>query len=181
MDTETLQKRTDDSLALLIALFGVSDKELQYFKKPIIRRTLEKHEHQGFPRTCPAYYALKNYFYWPEKDPFGFDIFQTRFINHEVSHYIHHSLNPGMNLGLIQCEETGRRPLGHEAFCEIVAEYANFILGLNDNLRPWQRNVVKDAVAVYEEYGPSFLPALARMSLDEAIKTNIIIQKQNQK
>ena len=173
MDTPTLKEKINNSLAVLLPLFGVSEEELRTFKEPTIRRELEKHEFLGFPRECPAYYALKNYFYWPTQNAFTWpDIFETMTVNHEVSHYIHHSINPGMNQGLVQCEETGKRPSGHENLCEIVAEYANFILGVSDNLESWQQS--KDVKNTYEKYGSSFLPALVRMSLDEALSGDIV-------
>ena len=60
---------------------------------------------------------------------------------------------------------------------ELVAEYPNFILGSPTpeyGSDSFIKKRLLDIELIYHKFGPTFLLELARMSLDEAIKMEII-------
>lgn len=180
MSTSLLRKNIDRAINNLLPYFQVTEDELKKFQRPYLRRTLKPSEYEEHPRSVPAYSSIDNFFYFPLEDSqeytslvdyLSYGIFSQAVIYHECGHYIHYSINPRMQEGVLLCLEEGKRPEGHDDLSELVAEYGNLILNIREN----KENLSRRTIEVYENYGPAFLSRLARMSLEEVIEEGIII------
>lgn len=175
MPTSELRLQIEQAISKLLPYFEVTDEELGRFQKPRIRRTLEDYEYPEHSRNCPGYSPIESFFYFPPKDTLLLGVFSPAIIYHEVGHYIHHSINPEEVKGVHQFLKTGIFPPGHCELSELVAEYGNFILGLRNDEDSFNLRTFQKRLRIYEDYGPEFLPRLARMSLEEAIREKIVI------
>lgn len=171
-----LIEQIDNAIHELAPYFGISNNELMKFERPILTRVIDKARyppHQGYPAYHPTYNLL--FFPWKNyiSKYFGtFDYFNQAIIHHEAGHYLHNAVNPTFenNFSVFKNDDFMLRKYSNVKEC--VAEYGNYILGLSNRKR-------KKAYAdigvpqTFTRHGPGFLPKLARMSLEEAIKKNV--------
>ncbi len=160
----------------LIPLFKVSKEELSKFRKPTISRHFGRDEYTDKCGDSPAYYPVENFLYFPQKNFWykGVELFDIATIQHEVGHYIHCQLNKEIIEGYRRFSIEGRDQMGTHVLGEIVAEYGNIILGDRDYSKYPHDTINKGAFRVFNKHGPSFLPKLSRMTLDEAIREEIV-------
>lgn len=177
MGTPELRSKINQAILELTSLFEVAEEDFLRFSKPTIKREISSNLLDIRPSLAlsPAYSYSENVFYFPCKNELQVDIFSPAIIHHEASHYLHNCINPqfkreALPIFLKTCEQQGPNDLQ-----ELVAEYGNMILGLGDYSDPFNFETYKKYLKVYERYGPEFLPRLARMSLEEAIKEKIVI------
>ena len=159
-------------------MFKLSTEEVSLAKQFTIRRTL-KHSlsiYKEHDEQIPAYAYLHGFFYFPVKDkyPEVEAIDSDAIISHEVGHHLHKIVNPHISEGVRTFVRTGKLPRGHSELCEIVAEYANLFSGIRGCDDSLYESVYRDPIRVYLKYGPEFLPVLARISLDEAVRRRLI-------
>ena len=170
LKTELLKISIQKAIYELLSLFAVSEEEFEKWQRPKIRRQLMKGEYPEHDIYCPAYSFLENFLYFPQNGGSKFT-FTVETIRHEVSHYIHRWLNISIIYGIYQHAREGKRPKGHHELTEAVASYPNFILGMNPDYMPLtdirQRTL-------YNTHGPTFLPRLARMTVEEFLEDKSI-------
>jgi hypothetical protein len=171
--TSTLKLRVDRTIENLLSYFKVTKKEFSRFVEPKIRRTLlpkEKSDLSGDGPFMAFYDIYERTFYFPlgeihikmldgmpSRDTKDDSCFSKRIINHEVSHYIHSHIN----LGVHECSRFGK-----DVLIETVADYVNCILDIRGSNNSPSRKC-------YEQFGSEFLPKLARMTIQEAIKKGV--------
>jgi len=173
MTTRLLNARLEHFIQVLLPLFRITEKELELFKKPRIRRILRPGEFPEKRREVPAYSFAENFFYFPLKDPgYQLNVFSNPVVCHEVGHFIHYHINPVILRQKIAEFETANRQPNKRLYklVEIVAEYSNFILDMNYEKDSW---IMEEAKMIYHKYGAEFLPRLSRISLEEAIDFGI--------
>lgn len=176
MSMQLLRKDIEDAVNNLLPRFRVTEEERIKFKKPKIRRILKSSEYPEHDREITCYVFLENFLYFPLSFPLDYHS-PSATIHHEASHYIHNQINADIAKKFYLERKTGKTPKGIYKLTEVVAEYGNFILGLNDEERNWyirHCDVTEDSMEIYGKYGPEFLPHLARMSLDDVIKEKIV-------
>lgn len=178
ISTAYLRNKVILSIERLTPLFNLSPEELKEARKFGIERDLK-----GLPalyKDCSenvaAYSSLHRFFFFPSRDIYSevLPMDSDAVIFHEASHHLHAVLNHETIGGILVFAKTGKRPLGHANLCELVAEYPVKILGLADYTKPPYLDLHPNLIRIYQEYGPEFLPTLARMSLGEAIKKRIV-------
>jgi len=170
--TKSLNVKIDDAIKNLLVHFNVTEDELKRFKKPKIMRTLNPSKYPEEDVRVPGYSFTENFFYFPLKYE-KFDIFSKDVIYHEVGHYIHNFINPGIVKEISIELETGKSLPGYRDLLELVAEYGNFILGHGEKNK-LRLLILEEEIEIYKKYGKEFLPCLARMSLEEAIAKGIV-------
>ncbi len=174
MRTSQLTKRLDQALERLLPLFEVTTDEFAIFKEYSIRVKLNEHEFPKHPRYSPAYNSDENYFYFPNASvvlPKWCDPFNEFSFCHEMGHYIHNMINPNNQIWLNILKSTRKYPQGVFDLKERVADYPCFMLKLIEDDDKW---LLQDSKLVYDKFGPTFLPRLARMDLDEARSIGVI-------
>jgi hypothetical protein len=172
MPSSELESKIDREIARVLPFFEVSQDELQGFEKYRLRRLLNDDEEVGFDRNIPGYSSTGNYLYFPQESKHSF-VFSDYVIRHEAGHYIHFMINKNRT---IWPKETPYPAILHSmlSLAEMVANYPNYMLGERseaENLNPKMFDIAKEQ---FDKYGPSFLPRLARMTLDEAISRGIV-------
>lgn len=172
MHTQLLRTKIDDAINSILPYFKVTEKELTRFKKPKIKRILDSSKYPKDNKNMPGYSFHENFFYFPLENRTYCNIFSQLLINHEVGHYIHNFVNPHVVEGIHIFLKTGKEPPGHRELSELVAEYSIFILDLRDD--PIYNFIRSEFKEVYYQYGPKFLPYLARMNVKEATKDGVI-------
>jgi len=175
-----LIEKIDNAILNLTPQFSISNRELMKFEKPRITRAVDVARYGG-PPLIPAYHPEFNLFFFPWKNfnskyvNDSVDYFSQAIIHHEAGHYLHYSLNSKIPRNVLDLPYKFQKE--HYALGELVAEYGNFILGINNKehwKERWEFLERKGLTKTYLLYGRAFLPSLARMSLEEAIKTGIL-------
>lgn len=182
MPDDELQDKIEKSIYRLSPLFRISPDELSLFPRPRLRRELTEEELPKFNWQFTCYRYIDNELYFPRTSLWDNERSRNAFspatINHEVSHYLHCQLNPGLNQSLapfLVCPAYMYWISPIHALMESVAEYANFILNLNtDFTKKEKKTAYHNSLRVYEQQGTTFLPKLARMNLEEAIAFGIL-------
>lgn len=178
MTTPALRKKINEALQKLSPLFNLTQTEIDTARQFTIRRNLKNlpRFYAGSSEVVPAYSSLHSFFFFPVKDDFPEPIgtFSDIVIYHESSHHLHKIANPGLIKKVESLLRRSNAPREFSDLRELVAEYGNMILGLSDYSDNLSRQCHQDLIRIYPQYGPEFLPRLARMSLEEAIKEGII-------
>jgi hypothetical protein len=173
-----LIEQIDIAIHELAPYFDISNNELMKFEKPTITRLVDASRYGSSP-DFPAYHPEFNLVFFPWKNydykylkPY--DSFQPDIIHHEAGHYLHNSINPAFkdNFSIFSKNDSMLRKYSNVKEC--VAEYGNYILGLSNRKR--KKTYADIGVPqTFAYHGPGFLPELARMSLEEAIKKDVPI------
>jgi len=189
--TPQIRKLINEAINNLAPLFEIPAQDIEKASQFTIKRILSTWPYQDHSKNVPAYSYLDNFFFFPLrnsdlklfsemhpnldkqtiKEIFCIDSKFT--IYHEAGHRLHSFVNPQIVEGFKQFLKTGKRPEHHHQLCEVVAEYGNKILNPRDySLSPY-KYCYEDILAIFNKFGASFLPRLARMSLDEAIELKL--------
>lgn len=171
MTDAELEERLENALNSLLPLFDVSKDELSKFRPYSLIRELGENELPRHPRNVPGYGFEDNRIYFPRHPEKMLYQFSDWAISHEVGHHIHNMINPMHQLVIKYWREQGSIPDGWHDLVELVACYGAFSLGMFPSIG---KEYVGGFYAVYNKFGPGFLPCLSRLSLDEAIFLKII-------
>ncbi|MBT3397348.1 hypothetical protein HOA55_01070 [archaeon] len=181
--TPSLRRKIGSAIPRIASLFELSPEETDAAMNITVRRNLDdlpEDEYGGYDLQVPGYCFKRNFFYFPPFDSKVFSdcIDSDPVIYHETTHYLHATNNPQVKKEFLS---SIRKDISaeHEALkaslglIELVADYPNLILGLRkdeDLTAPY----FKDLKRVFRQYGPKFLPTLARMNCDDAIREGIV-------
>lgn len=180
--TPSLRKRTAAAIKAIYPYFSLSSDEINAVERFSIKRTL-KH----FPKSCqthnekvPGYDIIRGFFYFPPFDEVHWADDEDT-IYHESGHHLHFIANPKFGderrlfLKNKQKSSENMHFKVHIDLSELVAEYPCMILGLRDYTKGAAAFFHENLKRVYAQYGASFLPVVARMSTEEAIRSKIIL------
>ena len=172
METDEIERKIEEELRKLIPLFELVDAEKKKLQKPCIIRALASNDYPRQSRAIPGYDGLRNLFYFPAVAPVNLPIEETDFV-YFASSYLHHQINPSIKKAALK-SELGEASAGYYELREIVGEYPNIILG-NRNITDNEKRLwCQQALHVFIDHGPGFLPELSRMSLEKAVKEGIV-------
>jgi hypothetical protein len=185
MQTSLIISKIEETKFKLAPLFGVSQEETRKFQNPIIVRGLGENDYPGNNIPSYGYDFLRNMFY-VKKDYESHKDFLDPFI-YSTSQYLHSQINPEMRKYEIDCFFLKKEVNYYFELKDLVGAYPDIIFrntkDLSESYLALYMQYHKKHVRVFEEYGSEFLPELARMSLEEFSKSNLvkILRKENGK
>jgi len=178
ISTPHLRKSVNIAIEKLAPLFGLSQEELALARHFTIRRTLRHlaKMYQDHGETVPAYSCLDMFFFFPVRNYYSElgSLDSDDLVCHEAGHHLHRIINPSLVRQLEPLIKIKEAPHEFSELKELVAEYPVMILGLVDYDKPPYSYYWTNLKRVYAKYGAEFLPDLARMSLDDAIRQGLV-------
>jgi hypothetical protein len=165
MTDEELEKKIDSTIIRLTPLFQAG-----IYPKPDLRRE----EKWGLSISSrPCYNWEENYFYFPQEPDMNprrtRTLLSDATINHEVSHFLHFHISPQVWIWRKSNEKPAEEHNALEHFQEHIAEFPNFIIGMNEDINEQEKYWYNKPL--YDYFGPSALPLLARMSIDDIFRS----------
>lgn len=186
-DEQVLRLNIDDAIKVLAPKFGIDGSLLSSFEYPFIELRQEWVQVGKVVQFASGVYSFLD-----NKIKIAAGELNLGIIGEEVSHYLHHQLNPGLNKRITEFGTDRSEFWAGIELREIVGAYGRIVYGVHKGytFEPMtsQTHVDNQAVGmlnqlinsahelgyrradkVYLMHKDKLLPQLARMSLDEAI------------